>query len=168
MPLMVCAFPPSTSNGGASAFARSVADAHPRAMQLADGDEIFGIEPDAVREIQYVTSDRTFVAIPPDGGERRFKIAKKDPNGKEIRHCSRNESFDKTFGPLYSIHVRRTIPSDRWSRLRGTATAELRILSTVEGEPAEFTLVPFDDRGLQLALVAGDAGYELDSTCVGR
>jgi hypothetical protein len=145
-----------------SAASGSAADAHPRSIRLADGDEIFAIEPIAVKQIEYATPTRTVVALRPARRETRFKIVEKDPSGNELRSCSSSEPFDRAFGAIESIHVRRVVPPDRWTTLRRADVAELRIVSTIQGEPAQWKVVPFDEGGTQLALVVDDAGYALD------
>src|SRR5262249_3535901 len=128
--------------------------------KLSNGDEIFAIEPSAVKEIDYETPRRAIAAIRPPGGEAPFIMIEKDSTGRVIRRCSR-EGFDQTFGELYSIRIRSQIAGDRLVALRTGENTKLRILSVIEGQPSEWSVAPDHEREPQLALLVGRAAYEL-------
>jgi hypothetical protein len=138
-----------------------VAEAVAGRLQLLDGDEIFAIEPSAVKEVQYETPARILAATRPVGGGPRFAMVEKNSNGREIRRCLRKESFDRTFHELYSIRIRSTIARDRVAVSQTGGNAKLRILSVVEGEPSEWDVAPINDPDPQLTLLAGNAAYVL-------
>ncbi|HMI88638.1 MAG TPA: hypothetical protein VK550_31380 [Polyangiaceae bacterium] len=144
--------------GSSAAPAR---DARTHKIQLTDGDEIFAIDPAAVREVDYETPTRTVVAIRPADRGTRFAMVEKNDSGTETARCSWSEPFDRAFGELYSLHIRSEMATGDLARLRTGDTSKLRILSVVEGEPSEWQVVPIDNVHPRLALLVNDTAYEL-------
>ena len=141
--------------------AAPIAELGATTIQLPDGDEIFAIDPTAVKEVESETPGRSIAAIRAGGGGAHFTMVEKDSTGRVIRRCSRKGPFDRTFGELHSIRIRSKITQDRLAALRRGENAKLRIVSVIAGEPSEWNVAPIDDPEPQLALLVEHASYEL-------
>ncbi len=110
------------------------------AESLHVGDEVFAVEPDAVRGVDYETRNARLEAVRVND-DAVFNLTIRAPDGRVVARCQSGKAWDGLLSQLSSLRVRRTLSeseaSSLWSRLAADA-ATLRVRDTFAAEPSEF------------------------------
>lgn len=129
------------SGHGPRASSPSAAPLRPSVSEsLHVGDEVFAVEPSAVRGIDYETRHMRLEAVRVND-EAVFALTQRDSSGRVVAHCQSGKAWDGLLPQLSSLRVRRTLSESEarslWARV-ATDAATLRVRDTFAAEPSDF------------------------------